>query len=212
MNVAVVGATGAVGETIVQVLEERNLPIGQLRPFASRDRRETIRFRGDRLAVVRRLARRAARVRRRVLRGGEDASEEYAPGLLERGSVVIDNSATFRMRSGVPLIVPEVNAERVRPEHRLFPVANCTAILLCTALRPIRDVAGLRSVTRRDVSSGQRCGTRRSRRARRRRARRRCGRTRAGSGGLRPAARAQRHSASRSVRRRGLERRGAQGA
>ncbi len=146
MNVAVVGATGAVGETIVQVLEERNLPIGQLRPFASRDRRETIRFRGDRLAVC--------AASHDALRGfdvvffasGEDASEEYAPGLLERGSIVIDNSATFRMRSGVPLIVPEVNAESVRPEHRLFPVANCTAILLCTALRPIRDAAGLCSV------------------------------------------------------------------
>lgn len=146
MNVAVVGATGAVGETIVQVLEERNLPIGELRPFASRDRSETIRFRGDRLAV------RAAS--HDALRGfdvvffasGEDASEEYAPGLLERGSVVIDNSPTFRMRSGVPLIVPEVNADALRPEHRLFPVANCTAILLCAALRPIRDLAGLRSV------------------------------------------------------------------
>jgi aspartate-semialdehyde dehydrogenase len=146
VNVAVVGATGAVGETIVRVLEERNVPIGELRPFASRDRSETIRFRGGRLAVC--------AASHDALRGfdvvffasAEDASEEYAPGLLERGSVVIDNSSTFRMRSGVPLIVPEVNADAVRPEHRLFPVANCTAILLCTALRLIRDLAGLRSV------------------------------------------------------------------
>ncbi len=50
------------------------------------------------------------------------------------------------MRHGVPLIIPEVNADAMRPEHRLFPVANCTAIVLCTALRPIRDVAGLQSV------------------------------------------------------------------
>jgi aspartate-semialdehyde dehydrogenase len=146
VKVAVVGATGAVGETIVQVLEERNVPIGQLRTFASRDRSETIRFRGDRLAVCAASHDALRGFDVVFFAGGEDASEEYAPGLLERGSVVIDNSATFRMRSGVPLIVPEVNADALRPEHRLFPVANCTAILLCTALRPIRDLAGLRSV------------------------------------------------------------------
>ena len=146
MNVAVVGATGAVGETIVRVLEERRLPIEALGPFASRERTAAVRFRGDALDV--RTASDEA------LRGfdvvffasGEDASEKYAPALLERGSVVIDNSSTFRMRNDVPLIIPEVNADVVRAEHRLFPVANCTAIVLCTALRPIRDAAGLRSV------------------------------------------------------------------
>ena len=59
---------------------------------------------------------------------------------------MIDNSSTFRMRDGVPLVIPEVNPGDVAPEHRLFPVANCTAIILCTALAPIRDAAGLRSV------------------------------------------------------------------
>jgi aspartate-semialdehyde dehydrogenase len=146
MNVAVVGATGAVGETIVQVLEERNVPIAHLGPFASRDRSAAVRFRGDRLDV-RTASDEALRGFDVVFfAGGEDASEKYAPGLLERGIVVIDNSASFRMQRGVPLIVPEVNGDAVRPEHRLFPVANCTAIILCTALRPIRDVAGLASV------------------------------------------------------------------
>ena len=140
------GATGAVGEMILAVLEERDVPVAQLTPFASRERSAAVRFRGDRLDV------RAASDD--ALRGydvvffasGEDASEKYAPALIERGSVVIDNSATFRMRDGVPLIVPEVNADEMRPEQRLFPVANCTAILLCTALRPIRDAAGLKTV------------------------------------------------------------------
>jgi aspartate-semialdehyde dehydrogenase len=146
VNVAVVGATGAVGETIVEVLEERNLPIAELRPFASRERANAIRFRGVRLDV-RAASDEALRGFDVVFfAGGEDASEKYVAGLLERGSVVIDNSAAFRMQPGVPLIVPEVNADAVRPEHRLFPVANCTAILLCTALRPIRDVAGLQCV------------------------------------------------------------------
>jgi aspartate-semialdehyde dehydrogenase len=146
VNVAVVGATGAVGETIVAVLEERNVPIAELRPFASRERSAAVRFRGHALDV-RAASHDALRGFDVVFfAGGEDASEKYAPALLEHGAVVIDNSATFRMRSGVPLIVPEVNAEALRPEHRLFPVANCTAILLCTALRPIRDAAGLKSV------------------------------------------------------------------
>jgi aspartate-semialdehyde dehydrogenase len=146
MNVAVVGATGAVGETIVQVLEERNLPIRELAPFASRERSQAVRFRGRPLDVRAASADALRGYDVVFFAGGEDASEKYAPALLERGSIVIDNSATYRMARNVPLIVPEVNADALRPEHRLFPVANCTAIVLCTALRPVRDAAGLRSV------------------------------------------------------------------
>jgi aspartate-semialdehyde dehydrogenase len=146
MNVAVVGATGVVGETILRLLEERNLPIAALGPFASRARAAAVRFRGSQLDV-RAASDDALRGFDVVFfAGGEDASEKYAAALVERGSVVIDNSATFRMRRDVPLIVPDVNAHVLRAEHRLFPVANCTAIVLCSALRPIRDVAGLNSV------------------------------------------------------------------
>jgi aspartate-semialdehyde dehydrogenase len=136
LKVAVVGATGVVGETIVRVLDERRLPIGTLGRFASRARDGIEAASAERLAefdVV-------------FFAGGEDASETYAPALLQRGRFVIDNSSTYRMREDVPLVVPEVNAADVKSEHRLFPVANCTAIILCTALAPIRDAAGLRSV------------------------------------------------------------------
>jgi aspartate-semialdehyde dehydrogenase len=146
MNVAVVGATGAVGETILRVLEERRLPIGTLQPFASRERTAAVRFRGAALDVQATTSDALRGFDIVFFAGGEDASEKYTPALLERGCVVIDNSSTFRMRAGVPLIVPDVNADAVRAEHRLFPVANCSAIVLCTALRPIRDTAGLRSV------------------------------------------------------------------
>jgi aspartate-semialdehyde dehydrogenase len=146
VNVAVVGATGAVGETILRLLEERALPIARLEPFASRPRANAIRFRGASMDV-RAASEDALRDFDVVFfASGEDASERYAPALLERGSIVIDNSATFRLHQGVPLIVPDVNADVLRAEHRLFPVANCTAIVLSTALRPIRDAAGLRSV------------------------------------------------------------------
>jgi aspartate-semialdehyde dehydrogenase len=145
-DVAVVGATGAVGETIVRVLEERRVPIGTLAPFASRECRGGVHFRGAPLDV------RAASIETLkgfdvvFFAGGEDASERYAPALIEDGSIVIDNSAAFRMRADVPLIVPEVNADAVRSEHRLFAVANCTAIILCAALAPVCAIAGLRTV------------------------------------------------------------------
>lgn len=146
MNVAVVGATGVVGETILRVLEERKIPIDSLEPFASRQRTGAVRFRGSVLDVRPASAEALRGFDVVFFAGGEDASEKLAPGLIENGSVVIDNSATFRMRDDVPLIVPAVNAGAIRADHRLFPVANCTAIVVCSALRPIRDAAGLRRV------------------------------------------------------------------
>lgn len=136
VSVAIVGATGVVGETILRVLEERHVPVERVGKFASRARDGIEAASADALReydVV-------------FFASGEDASEAYAPALLERGTVVIDNSSTFRMRDDVPLVIPEVNANVVRGEHRLFPVANCTAIILCTALAPAREVAGLRAV------------------------------------------------------------------
>ncbi|MBV8116946.1 MAG: aspartate-semialdehyde dehydrogenase [Candidatus Eremiobacteraeota bacterium] len=146
VDVAIVGATGAVGETIVRVLEERGVPVGRLTPFATSGRRNAVMFRGAALDVRATTAEALSPYDVVFFAGGEDASERYAPRLLERGCVVIDNSATFRLRDDVPLIVPEVNAGALRAGHRLFPVANCTAILLCAALAPIRETAGLRCV------------------------------------------------------------------
>ena len=136
LKVAVVGATGVVGETILRVLDERKIPVDTLGCFASRARDGIEATTPERLRefdVV-------------IFASGEDAAEAYAPALVEAGRYVIDNSSTFRMRDGVPLVIPEVNPHDVRPEDRLFPVANCTAIILCAALAPIRDAAGLRTV------------------------------------------------------------------
>jgi aspartate-semialdehyde dehydrogenase len=136
LKVAVVGATGAVGETVLRVLDERKLPVDTVGRFASRSRDGVEATTPERLRdfdVV-------------IFASSEDASETYAPALIEAGTYVIDNSSTFRMRAGVPLVIPEVNPNDVRPDDRLFPVANCTAIILCMALAPIRDAAGLRTV------------------------------------------------------------------
>jgi len=142
----VIGATGAVGETILRVLEERRIPVADFGAFASRPRVAAVTFRGQPVDVRATTDEALNGYDVVFFAGGEDASERYAPALLERGCVVIDNSPTYRLRDGVPLIVPEINAGAVRAEHRLFPVANCTAIVLSAALAPIRDVAGLRAV------------------------------------------------------------------
>jgi len=142
----VIGATGTVGETIVRVLEERRVPVDRLGAFASSPRASALTFRGAALDVRATTSEALRDFDVVFFAGGEDASERFAPALVERGCVVIDNSSTFRMREGVPLVIPEVNPQAVRAQQRLFPVANCTAIILCTALAPIRNLAGLRSV------------------------------------------------------------------
>lgn len=163
MRLAIVGVTGLVGETILQVLDERAIPIEELGAFASRERAEPIVYRGRPWPV------RAAGAA--VLRDGrfdavffasnDDASAEFSDACVAGGAVVIDNSATFRMCSDVPLVVPEVNAQAVRAGQRIFPVANCTAILLCVAMAPIARAVGLRSLrvaTYQAVSGAGRAG------------------------------------------------------
>jgi aspartate-semialdehyde dehydrogenase len=163
MRVAVIGATGVVGKTILQVLDEREVPIDTLLAYASRDRVEGVQFRGENVPVAA-----ATRVRLMTDRpdvaffaSSDDASAELAGAVVDAGAIVIDNSATFRMAPGVPLIVPEVNPYDIRPEHRIFPVANCTAIVLAVALAPIERAVGLRSVrvaTYQAVSGAGRAG------------------------------------------------------
>jgi aspartate-semialdehyde dehydrogenase len=146
LDVAVVGATGAVGETILRVLEERRLPIDTLGPFASRSREGAVHFCGRALDVRATDAGALAEFDVVFFAGGDELSDTYAPALVRSGRVVIDNSAAFRLHEGVPLIVPDVNPQALAPGDGLFPVGNCTAIILCSALAPIRDVAGLRTV------------------------------------------------------------------
>jgi aspartate-semialdehyde dehydrogenase len=136
MKVAVVGATGVVGETILRVLAERKLSLEHVGLFASRTRDNVQATTPEALEGYDAV----------FFASSEDASERFAPAILERGGLVIDNSSTFRMREGVPLIVPEVNPHAMRENDRLFPVGNCTAIILCVALGPVRDAAGLTAV------------------------------------------------------------------
>ncbi|TAH36361.1 MAG: aspartate-semialdehyde dehydrogenase [Planctomycetota bacterium] len=146
-TVAVVGATGLVGGTLLRVLEERRFPVRELRLLAStRSSGARLRFRGQELDV--RNAELAA------LEGADlvffaaaaELSRSLAPAAAERGAVVIDKSGAWRMQEGVPLVVPEVNGAALRGHRGLIACPNCTTIGFVMALEPIRRAAGLRSV------------------------------------------------------------------
>ena len=163
MKVAVVGVTGVVGETILRILETRAIAIDRLDAFASRPRPDPIVFRGEGRPI---LAATSEALREGAydavfFASSDDASAELTQPCIDGGAVVIDNSATFRMSEGVPLIVPEVNGDSVRDIHRIFPVANCTAIVLTMGVAPIERTSGLRSVrvaTYQAVSGAGRAG------------------------------------------------------
>jgi aspartate-semialdehyde dehydrogenase len=148
VKLAIVGVTGVVGETILRILDERAIAIDDFGAFASRERGEPLGWRG-RAWLIR--AATAAALREGNYDAVFFASSEDASGLLAEhavagGAVVIDNSSAFRLAAGVPLVIPEVNAHHVRAEHRIFPVANCTAIVLCVGIAAIARTAGLTSV------------------------------------------------------------------
>ena len=152
MKIAVVGATGLVGEALLRVLEERRVPASSLAAFASRARSAAVAFRGEKLDVQPTTAEALRGFDAVFFAGGDEPSADVVPKIAGNGCVVIDNSATFRLDPHLALIVPEINASSLRDGQRIFPVANCTAIILSVALAPIARCAGLRAV---DVATYQ---------------------------------------------------------
>ena len=144
-SVAVVGATGAVGEELLTVLRQRQFPLDRLSLFASpRSAGRRVAF-GPRDCVV--AATDAAAVAQHdlvFLSAGASLSQQLRPAL--RDSRVYDNSSAFRMDPEVPLVVPEVNPDAMTADHRYVAVPNCTAILLVLALAPLARAFGLRRV------------------------------------------------------------------
>ena len=147
-HVAVVGATGAVGQEILDCLAERNFPISELTLLASaRSAGKEIPFRGS-LIKVKELAHDSfAGVDIALLGAGGDTSLEYAPSAAAAGAVVIDNSSAYRMDDDVPLVVPEINPEAVADRSKgIIANPNCTTIITLMALAPLHRLYGLRSV------------------------------------------------------------------
>lgn len=148
-NVAVVGATGAVGETMLEILEQRNFPVGELYPLASKRSAGTkVKFRGKDV-VVQDLATfdfRQAQIG--LFSAGGDVSAEYAPKAAAAGCIVIDNTAHFRYDDDIPLVVPEVNPHAIGEYKKRGIIANpnCSTIQMLVALKPIHDAVGIERI------------------------------------------------------------------
>jgi aspartate-semialdehyde dehydrogenase len=146
-TVAVVGATGAAGQTTLKILEERKFPVRELRCFASeRSVGKTVTF-GDEAIPIRRVEPSAFRgVDFAFCSAGSAQSKEYAPMIVRAGAVVIDKSNAFRMDPGVPLIVPEINPHAARRHAGILACPNCTTIVTVMPLKPLHDAGRLRRV------------------------------------------------------------------
>jgi aspartate-semialdehyde dehydrogenase len=146
-HVAIVGATGAVGDELLRVLERRSFPVERLLPLCSgRSAGKRISFRGEEIAAEELSARSFAGIDLAFFSAGGNISREYAPVAREAGAVVIDNSSVFRMEPDVPLVIPEINGDDVREHRGLIANPNCTTAVALMALYPLHRAFGVRRV------------------------------------------------------------------
>lgn len=148
-NVAVVGATGVVGETMLSILAERKFPVGNVYALASsRSAGKKVEF-GDKLLPVQDLAEfDFSKVQVGLFSAGASVSKEYAPKAAKAGCVVIDNTSQFRYDDEIPLVVPEVNPHAIADykKHGIIANPNCSTIQMLVALKPIRDAVGIERI------------------------------------------------------------------
>ncbi|MDQ6742563.1 MAG: aspartate-semialdehyde dehydrogenase [Candidatus Dormibacteraeota bacterium] len=147
LNVAVVGATGMVGQEMLRVLGQRKFPVGKLKALASeRSEGLEVRSNGHRVPVEALREDSFEGIDLALFSAGADVSLLYAPLAVEAGALVVDNSSAWRMKDNVPLVVPEVNPEDIRHGEGIIANPNCCTIPLSVALEPLRREAGLRRV------------------------------------------------------------------
>lgn len=153
LNVAIVGATGAVGTEMLRVLAQRRFPVKGLRLLASeRSAGRRITFNGSTHKVERLRAQAFDGIDVALFSAGASRSLEFAPEALKRGAIVVDNSSAFRMAPKVPLVVPEVNPEALRGHQGLIANPNCSTIMMLVPLAPLHRAA---RITRIIVSTYQ---------------------------------------------------------
>ena len=142
VNVAIVGATGAVGREFLEVLEQRAFPVGELRLFSSgRSAGKRLPFRGGEVVVEEMRSGSLDGIRFAFFSAGSSVSREFAREAAGRGTIVIDNSSAFRMDDDVPLVVPEINGGDVEGHANLIANPNCSTIIFVMALAPITRLA-----------------------------------------------------------------------
>jgi aspartate-semialdehyde dehydrogenase len=146
-NIAIVGATGAVGVEILRVLERRNFPVASLKLLASaRSVGKTLEFKGKPYKVEELTASAFKGVDVAFFSAGATRSREFIPAAKAAGAVVVDNSSAFRMDPNTPLVVPEVNPGDLARHNGVIANPNCTAAILATAVWPIHQVAGIKKI------------------------------------------------------------------
>lgn len=145
VNIAVVGVTGAVGQEFLNVLAERNFPIRNMRLLASaRSAGKTVEFRNETYKVEELTKDSFKDVKIALFSAGGSISKEFAPPAVAAGAVVVDNSSAFRMKEGVPLVVPEVNADAIRKHVGLIANPNCSTIIMNVPVWPLHQVNRIR--------------------------------------------------------------------
>lgn len=146
-RVAILGATGAVGQEMIRILQERNFPVGELIPLASaRSVGKCVTFRGENVPI--RLACEDAFAGVDIVLGAaeNDIALRFAPAIQKAGAVFVDNSSAFRLREDVPLVVPEVNGRDALSHHGIISNPNCSTIITVTAVNAIAERSPIRSM------------------------------------------------------------------
>ena len=147
-TVAILGATGAVGREMMNILEERNFPVGKLIPLASaRSAGKSLKFKGEDVTIG--LACDEAFEGVDIVLGAaeNDIAKKFAPAIVKAGAVFVDNSSAFRLCDDVPLIVPEVNPEDVKNHKGIISNPNCSTIITVTAVNALNAIAPIRAMT-----------------------------------------------------------------
>ncbi len=147
-TVAVLGATGAVGQEMIKILQERNFPVGKLVPLASaRSAGKTLKFKDEDVTIQ--LACDEAFQGVDIVLGAaeNDIAKQFAPAIVKAGAVFVDNSSAFRMDPNVPLVVPEVNPEDVKWHNGIISNPNCSTIITVTAVNALNALSPIRTMT-----------------------------------------------------------------
>ena len=144
-NVAVAGATGAVGIEMLKTLEKRNFPVANIKLLASaRSAGKTLKFKGEDVVIEEMKADSFKGVDIALFSAGGDISKQFRKDVVDAGAVMIDNSSAFRMEEGVPLVIPEVNPEDIKNHNGVIANPNCSTIIMLVAVAPLHRAKKLR--------------------------------------------------------------------
>ena len=147
-TVAVLGATGAVGQEMMKILEERNFPVGKLIPLASaRSAGKTLKFKGEDVAIQEACDTAFEGVDIVLGAAENDIAEKFAPAIVKAGAVFVDNSSAFRLDPNVPLIVPEINPQDVSFHKGIIANPNCSTIITVTAVNALNQLSPIKAMT-----------------------------------------------------------------